>query len=184
MAQPVHYCHYAYPLEPDNVHKIYHDFHYGRPLFSDSELFELLILEINQAGLSWNVVLTKREHFKRAYDHFNIDVVAHYQEEDLERLLADKGIIRNRLKIQAAVHNAKVVLQLIEAHGSFKNWLDHHHPLTHKEWTQLFKNTFKFTGPEIVKEFLMSSGYLEGAHLADCPIYKQILSQNPAWTQV
>lgn len=184
MAQPIHYCQYVSNLPAENLHKIYHDTQYGRPIEDDNHLFELLILEINQAGLSWNTILQKRANFKLAYDHFQIHKVAQYGDKEIARLLADKGIIRNQLKIKAAIHNAQVVIKLIEQYGSFKNWLDHYHPLTHKEWTQLFRSTFKFTGPEIVKEFLMSSGYLEGAHLTDCPIYEQILSICPPWTQV
>ena len=91
----------------------------------------------------------------------------------------DAGIIRNRLKIKAAIHNAKVILKLQEEHGTFKNWLDFHHPKSKVEWTKLFKKTFVFTGGEIVNEFLMSIGYLEGAHQENCPIYKQIKKAKP-----
>lgn len=181
MAEPKHYCQYVSHLPEENLHKIYHDTQYGRPILEDDRLFELLILEINQAGLSWNTILQKRENFKSAYDHFQIQKVAEYGEKEISRLLADKGIIRNQLKIKAAIYNAQVIKGLAEQYESFKNWLDFHHPKTHQEWTKLFKNTFKFTGPEIVKEFLMSSGYLEGAHLSDCPMYEQILLTNPPW---
>jgi DNA-3-methyladenine glycosylase I len=90
-------------------------------------------------------------------------------------LLNDAGIIRNRLKIHAAIENAKTILQLQKEHGSFKNWLDRHHPKNREEWTKLFKKTFRFTGGEIVNEFLMSTGYLPGAHDQDCPVF-QIIS--------
>ena len=100
---------------------------------------------------------------------------------DRKRLLADTGIIRNRLKINAAIENAKTLLNIQKESGSFKKWLDHHHPKTKEEWTKLFKNTFRFTGGEIVNEFLMSTGYLPGAHIESCPVYKKIVKAGPAF---
>ena len=165
------------------LHKKYHDHLYGFPIESDDELFCRLILEINQAGLSWTTILKKEEGFRKAYSQFNIKKIAAYKEKDIERLLNDAGIIRNRLKVNAAVENAKAVLVLQKEHGSFKNWLDHHHPKTKEEWVKLFKTTFRFTGGEIVNEFLMSSGYLPGAHDASCPIHKKIIRSKPAWNR-
>ena len=107
--------------------------------------------------------------------------MAGYKENDRQRLLNDSGIIRNRLKIDAAIHNANIILVLQKGHGSFKQWLDSHHPKTKLEWTKLFKQTFKFTGGEIVNEFLMSTGYLPGAHIETCVIYKKMVKSNPAW---
>ena len=164
-------------------HGPYHDREYGFPLHDDNELFERLILEINQAGLSWLTILKKREAFKKAYRGFDIDKVARFNERDRARLLADAGIIRNRLKVDAAIDNAKKVQELQREHGSFKAWIDAHHPLTKDEWVQLFKKTFRFTGGEIVGEFLMSTGYLPGAHHENCPVYKKILKARPAWRQ-
>jgi DNA-3-methyladenine glycosylase I len=86
--------------------------------------------------------------------------------------LQNEGIIRNQLKIRAVIHNANVVLQLIEKHGSFKLWLDMHHPAELQDWVKLFKKTFKFTGPEIVREFLVSLAYLPGAHDEFCHLKK------------
>jgi len=140
-----------------------------------------LILEINQAGLSWTTILNKEANFRNAYNNFNIQTIAAYTDKDRERLLNDAGIIRNKLKIDAAIHNANVIIALQREHSSFKNWLDYHHPKTKKEWMQLFKNTFRFTGGEIVNEFLMSIGYLQGAHTPDCSIYKKVLLSRPAW---
>ncbi len=177
------YCTYVNGLrEADgNVHKDYHDKYYGFPIEDDNELFCRLILEINQAGLSWTTILKKQEGFRKAYHHFNIARIAKYTEKDRERLLNDAGIIRNRLKVNAAIENAKAVLQIQKEHGSFKRWLDHHHPKTKEEWMKIFKSTFKFTGGEIVNEFLLSTGYLPGAHSADCPIYRKIIKSKPAW---
>lgn len=168
------YCNYVKDLPSDNVHKVYHDHHYGFSIQDDNELFGRLILEINQAGLSWNTILNKQDNFRKAYDQFDIHKIANYDEKDRARLLSDAGIIRNKLKVNAAIHNAQQIVAIQKEYGTFKKWLDHHHPLTKPEWVKLFKKTFKFTGGEITGEFLMSTGYLEGAHSDDCPIYKKL----------
>ena len=175
------YCSYVQALDMNNVHKRYHDYEYGFPLHSDNELFARLVLEINQAGLSWDTILKKKENFFKAYDNFEVNKVAKYNEKKIEKLLNDAGIIRNRLKINAAVENAKKIMQLQKELGSFKKWLEHHHPLSKEEWVKLFKKNFRFTGGEIVNEFLMSAGYLRGAHIESCPVYKQIEKLNPMW---
>ncbi len=183
MDKPASYCDTVCRYEPDNVHRIYHDGAYGFPITDDNELFERLVLEINQAGLSWTTILNKQAHFKKAYHGFNIRKVANYGEQDRERLLNDAGIIRNRLKVDAAIANARTLLGIQKEYGGFKHWLDHHHPLTKEEWVKLFKKTFRFTGGEIVNEFLMSTGYLPGAHIPSCPLYKKVLAQKPAWAK-
>ena len=169
------------PEDKKALHKAYHDKLYGFPIHDDNELFCRLVLEINQAGLSWETILKKENTFRKAYANFNIEKVAAYTEADRERLLEDTGIIRNRLKINAAIENAKTILQLQKEYGSFKKWLEHHHPKSKEEWVKLFKKTFKFTGGEIVNEFLMSIGYLQGAHSQDCIIYKDVLKTKPMW---
>lgn len=163
------------------IHKEYHDHHYGFPIHNDRELFERLVLEINQAGLSWETILKKQENFKAAYHDFDIKLVANYTQEDRDRLMQDAGIIRNRLKINAAIENAKKILELQSEFGSFDQWLQHHHPKTKEEWVKIFKKNFYFTGGEIVNEFLMSIGYLPGAHEETCPIYQKVMEQNPKW---
>lgn len=167
--------------EKKALHKNYHDNYYGFPIHDDNELFCRLIMEINQAGLSWETILKKEDSFRKAYSNFDIKKVANYTEKDSERLLADAGIIRNRLKVNAAIENAKTILTLQEEFGSFEKWLDYHHPKTKEEWVKLFKKTFRFTGGEIVNEFLMSIGYLHGAHSENCSVYKQILREKPMW---
>ncbi|KEO72658.1 DNA-3-methyladenine glycosylase I [Anditalea andensis] len=163
------------------LHRNYHDNHYGFPIHDDNELFGRLILEINQAGLSWEIILKKEASFRQAYSNFDIKKVAAYTEADRERLLGNAGIIRNRLKVNAAIENAKTILKLQNEFGSFEKWLEHQHPKSKDQWTKLFKKTFRFTGGEIVNEFLMSIGYLPGAHSENCPIYKQILLDKPMW---
>ncbi|MEO8174379.1 MAG: DNA-3-methyladenine glycosylase I [Sediminibacterium sp.] len=163
------------------LHKAYHDYLYGFPIHDDNELFCRLIMEINQAGLSWETILKKESTFRKAYSNFDIKKVAAYTDKDKDRLLADAGIIRNRLKINAAIENAKTILLLQKEFGSFEKWLDLHHPKTKEEWVKLFKKTFRFTGGEIVNEFLMSTGYLSGAHDADCEISKKVKKSGANW---
>lgn len=164
-------------------HGPYHAGHYGFPIANDDQLFERLVLEINQAGLSWLTILKKQESFRAAYSNFEVAKVARYGDKQRARLLEDAGIIRNRLKVDAAIENAKRIQALQRSHGSFAAWLAAHHPLAKPDWVKLFKREFVFTGGEIVGEFLMSIGYLPGAHAEDCPVYKRIARQKPAWMQ-
>lgn len=175
------YCDFVQNAGKDTVHRHYHDKEYGFPLHNDDELFARLVLEINQAGLSWETILKKKDNFFKAFDNFNIDKVARYTDAKKQKLLQDAGIIRNRLKVEAAVSNAKAIQAIRKGHGSFKNWLDLNHPKTKEEWVKLFKQTFRFTGGEIVNEFLMSAGYLPGAHAESCPIYKKVAKLKPMW---
>ncbi|MEY2640734.1 MAG: hypothetical protein RL150_127 [Candidatus Parcubacteria bacterium] len=170
------YCHFIKtgPPEKVQIHKHYHDTQYGFPIHDDNELFCRLILEINQAGLSWETILKKEATFRKAYSNFVISKVATYTDKDRERLLQDPGIIRNRLKVNAAIENAKTIARLQKEFGSFEAWLRAHHPQPKDAWVKLFKKTFLFTGGEIVNEFLMSIGYLPGAHTKDCPVYKKV----------
>jgi len=169
------------PAVRQALHRAYHDHHYGFPIDDDNELFGRLLLEINQAGLSWETILKKEASFRLAYSNFDIATVAVYTEADRTRLLADAGIIRNRLKVNAAIENARTILGLQQRYGSFADWLAQHHPRAKAEWVKLFKKTFRFTGGEIVGEFLMSIGYLPGAHSTDCPVYQRVLATQPKW---
>ena len=177
------YCDFVQNAGKDTVHRHYHDAEYGFPIADDNHLFARLVLEINQAGLSWETILKKKDNFFKAFDDFDIDKVARYTDKKREKLLQDAGIIRNRLKIDAAISNAKKIKEIQKESGSFKNWLDSHHPKTKEEWVKLFKQTFRFTGGEIVNEFLMSAGYLPGAHVETCPVYKKVLKLKPAWAR-
>jgi DNA-3-methyladenine glycosylase I len=172
------YCRFA-PGHP--VHAAYHELEYGFPARDERVLFERLTLEINQAGLSWLTILNKRAAFRAAFATFDVDRVASFGPEDTARLLADPGIVRNRLKIEAAIANAQRIQALRSAHASFALWLDAHHPRSVDEWTKLFRQTFRFTGGQIVNEFLMSLGYLPGAHATDCPVYERIAALSPPW---
>ncbi len=172
------YCEYLNTIagEALSLHKEYHDNHYGFPLNDDNLLFERLMFEINQAGLNWILILRKQHNFRKAFDNYNIEKVAGYGETDFQRLMSDPGIIRNRLKIKAAIDNAIIIKGLQKDCGSFKKWLDLNAEKTKslEDWTKLFRKTFKFTGGEIVNEFLVSTGYLAGAHGPDCHAHKKI----------
>ena len=172
------YCRYCVNLEEGNHHKIYHDNQYGFKIESDNELFGRLILEINQAGLSWNTILLKQDNFRKAFDNYDISKIANYGETKINSLLQDAGIIRNKLKVNAVVYNAQQILKIQEEFGSFKNWIEFNHPLSKDEWVKLFKKYFKFVGGEIVNEFLMSTSYLKGAHDENCPIYSKMILFN------
>jgi DNA-3-methyladenine glycosylase I len=164
-------------------HGPYHDTEYGFPLEEDAALLERFALEINQAGLSWLLMLKKRDAFRKAFRGFDIDRVARFTAKDQARLLADAGIIRNKLKVRAVIENARRIRMLRKAHGSFAAWIAAHHPRTRAEWVKLFRKEFVFTGGEIVGEFLMSIGYLPGAHRADCPVHGKLTKINPPWMQ-
>jgi DNA-3-methyladenine glycosylase I len=175
------YCQYVLLNPEDELNRIYHDTEYGFPLNEDNQLFERLVLEINQAGLNWSLILKKKENFRRAYQDFDINKVAKFDNDDFLRLMNDQGIIRNRLKINAAIENARSIQEIRNEYGSFKEWLDIHSNNSFQEWVKLFKKTFKFTGEQIVREFLLSTGYIPCAHDADCPVYQKILSLEPPW---
>jgi DNA-3-methyladenine glycosylase I len=172
------YCDYA---RDDELHGPYHDQEYGFPETDESRLFERLILEVSQAGLNWALILKKRQSICAAYDKFEVDRVAAYGETDRARLLADAGIIRNRLKVNAAIENARALQGLRASHGGFAAWLADHHPLEKEEWVRLFKRTFRFTGGEITGEFLRGIGYLAGAHREDCPTFARVARYAPPW---
>ncbi len=179
---PTSYC-AAVRLGLPEPHGHYHDHQYGFPLASDDALFGRLVLEINQAGLSWTTILRKAEAFERAFDGFDVARVAAYGDADVARLLDDAAIVRNRAKVAAAIANARRITELQGEHGSFRAWLARHHPLPLEDWVRLFKRTFTFTGGEITREFLVSTGWLPGAHDADCEAYARVLAAGPPWAR-
>ncbi|MFZ1414435.1 MAG: DNA-3-methyladenine glycosylase I [Defluviicoccus sp.] len=172
------YCRVA-PGHP--VHQLYHDREYGFPVADEAVLFERLSLEIFQAGLSWEIVLKKRAALNYAFAGFGVDRVAAFGPADVLRLLDDATIIRNRRKIEAVIANAAQIQALRTHAGGFARWLDTHHPRPHDAWLRLFRETFRFMGAEVVREFLLSTGYLPGAHALDCPVYAAIVQAAPPW---
>ena len=160
-------------------HGYYHDKEYGFPVTTDKILFERLVLEINQAGLSWLTILKKREGFRNAFSDYNPELVATYSKTEIAKMIEDPSIIRNRLKINAVIKNAQKICELQDTHGSVCIWIERHHPLEKREWVKLFKKTFLFTGEQITGEFLKSIGYLPGAHEKSCRIYSKIAQLKP-----
>jgi len=167
----------------------YHDHEWGRPAHDDRKLFELLILEGMQAGLSWITVLKKREAFRQAFDGFDPERIALYDEAKIEQLMANEGIIRNRLKINAVVSNARAFLNVIEEHGSFDRFIwryVNHTPLTGDgTWPattplsdqiskDLKKMGFKFVGSTIIYAFMQAAG-LVNDHKPECFVYEELV---------
>lgn len=167
----------------------YHDEEWGRPLHDDRALFELLILEGMQAGLSWLTILKKRENFRRAFDGFDVATVAAYDDEKLAELLKDTGIIRNRLKISAARGNAQAFLRVQEEFGSFDAYywafsggetivnrfasmaeVPAETELSQRISKDLKKRGFRFVGPTIVYAYMQSTGMVDD-HLTSCPCH-------------
>lgn len=168
------YCTYCNTLPIDHVDRIYHDTVYGRSCTDDRELFGRLILEINQAGLSWHTILKKSHSIRTAYANYNIEIVAGFNEKAIEKLLGNKGVIRHKGKIHAIIFNAQQVLELQKKHGSFYEWIKEKGEITLEEWIKVFKKKFKFVGKEIVSEFLKGSGFIEGAHEKSCPVFNKL----------
>jgi DNA-3-methyladenine glycosylase I len=179
----------------DPLYVAYHDKEWGVPVHDDRKLFEMLILEGAQAGLSWLTILKKRKNYQRAFDSFNPEIVAGYSDADLNRLLGDPGIVRNRLKLQSAVKNARGVLNIIEEYGTLDGFLWRYVdgvPLQNSwrsmeelpAWTEtsdlmsrdLKKRGFNFVGPTICYAFMQSVGMVND-HTVDCFRYVQV--RNP-----
>lgn len=167
----------------------YHDKEWGKPLYDDQKLFEFLILESFQAGLSWITILRKRENFRKAFDNFDAKKVAKYGNVQKERLLSDSGIIRNRAKIEAAINNARIYLEIQKEYGSFDKYIwqfvDHKPILNERralsdipaitpEATQMSKTLkkrgFKFIGPTTCYAFMQATGMVND-HFVDCDFY-------------
>lgn len=167
----------------------YHDEEWGIPLYEDKKLYELLILESFQAGLSWECVLNKRENFREAFDNFDIDKVVQYNDDKKEELLNNPGIIRNRLKIKAAVNNSIVFKEIQKEFGSFSDyiWSFTDHKVIYEEFTvrttsplsdtiskDLKKRGMTFVGSTIIYSFLQSMGVING-HSKDCMCYQKMI---------
>ena len=172
-------------IAPDHpVHHAYHATEYGFPLEDGTALYERLCLEIFQAGLSWEIILKRRSALNDAFHGFDPDILATWGEDEQGVLLQDPRIIRNRRKVAAVVHNARVCVDLRDQYRSFSGWIAAHHPASLKEWVKIFRRVFVFMGPEVVNEFLMSTGWLPGAHRVTCPVFKTIKALSPPWMSV
>ena len=170
----------------------YHDKEWGIPLHDDMKIFEFLVLDAFQAGLSWSIVLKKREGFRKAFDHFDYKKIARYNEDKIHQLLKDEGIIRNQLKIRATVNNAQCFLEVRKEFGTFDKYIwqfTGNKPIVNK-WNQLNqlpakstesdamskdlqKRGFKFVGSTICYAFMQAAGMVND-HLVDCYRYKEL----------
>jgi DNA-3-methyladenine glycosylase I len=155
----------------DPVLERYHDYEWGKPIKDDNRLFERMTLEIFQAGLSWKIILYKRDALRKAFDNFDIRKVAGYNGADIKRLLKDESIIRNRLKINSTVSNARSILKIQNDFGSFSKFLKNLDPLD-KELVKIMKTQFTFMGPEIIRCFFMGIGKIPVKHEKNCWKYK------------
>ncbi|HUH51659.1 MAG TPA: DNA-3-methyladenine glycosylase I [Flavobacterium sp.] len=170
----------------DVLYQNYHDTEWGRPIYDDQLLFEFLILEGFQAGLSWLTILRRREGFRSAFDRFDYTIIANYGEQKLSELITDDRIIKNKLKINAAVSNAKAFMQVQDEFGSFSNYIwsfTNGQPLVNSPKTHadipaqtplsivmskdLKKRGFKFVGPTIMYAFMQAVGIVDD-HISDC----------------
>lgn len=170
----------------DELYCLYHDKEWGVPVHDDGKLFEMLVLEGAQAGLSWITILRKRENYRRAFDGFDIDKILEYDDAKLESLLQDSGIVRNRLKIQSVITNARAFRAVQQEHGSFDSFLWSYvdgkpirntrrntseipasTELSERISKDLKKRGFKFVGPTIVYAFMQSVGMVND-HTTDC----------------
>lgn len=146
----------------------YHDNEWGVRTDDDTALFELLTLEVFQAGLSWRTVLVRREAFRRAFEGFDVERVASFGPSEQERLIADVGIIRNRKKILSTIENARIIRDLARNSGSFARWLDSLPPGDLTNYQKVFRKTFRFCGPEITRMFVMGCGRVPPPHDPHC----------------
>ena len=170
----------------------YHDKEWGVPLHDDTKLFEFLVLDAMQAGLSWITILKKRENFRRAFDNYDVNKIANYDQTKIQELLENKGIIRNRLKINAAVQNAKMFLQTQQEFGSFDSYiwqfvggttiknawaklsdLPPNTPESDAMSLDMKKRGFSFVGSTICYAFMQAAGMVND-HTVDCFRYSEV----------
>ncbi len=180
----------------DPLYIEYHDTEWGVPLHDDQRLFELLILEGAQAGLSWITVLRKRENYRKAFHRFDAARIAKYTDADVQRLLADPGIIRNKLKVAASIANARAFLEIQREFGSFDSWIWQFvggKPMQNQRKSMgevppktaesdamsaaLLARGFKFVGSTICYAFMQASGMVND-HLVTCPAYQAVVTSN------
>jgi DNA-3-methyladenine glycosylase I len=175
-----------------DLYKEYHDNEWGKPVFDDAVFFEFLILETFQAGLSWITILKKREHFRTAFDNFDYQIIANYNEEKVQELMQNPGIIRNQLKVRSAISNAVAFMKIQSEKGSFNKYIwdfvdnkqivnqlkSHNEILSTTELSDkiskdLKKRGFKFVGSTVVYAFMQATGLVDD-HIEDCWVRTEI----------
>ena len=178
--------HRCFWVTDSKLYKDYHDFEWGTPVYDDATLFEFLVLETFQAGLSWITILNKRENFRKAFDNFDYKKIAKYPESKFNSLMQDAGIIRNRLKIRSAISNAQLFMEVQKEYGSFSKFIwsyvddepivNRFHKreevpatteISDKLSKDLKKRGFKFTGSTVIYAYMQSMG-LVNDHTTDC----------------
>ncbi len=188
--KPLRRC--PWPTSGDDLYIAYHDTEWGVPVRDDRKIYEYLVLESFQAGLSWRTILRKRENFRRAFDNFDYQKVARYTGRDVKRLMNDEGIIRNRQKIEASINSAKRFIEVRKEFGTFSkymwSWVKNkpikHHLKTAKDypvhieeavaWSKdLKKRGFKFLGPTVVYAHMQATGMVND-HVTDCFRYGRV----------
>jgi DNA-3-methyladenine glycosylase I len=150
----------------------YHDYEYGFKIKDDYSYFERLTLEIFQAGLSWSTIIKKRTAFRKAFDDFDFYKISRYRQARVDKLMQMPGIIRNKLKINATVYNAKTFVGIVAEHRSFDKFLRKQDVDDREKMLDVFRSYFKFIGPLILEEFMMSAGFWKINHSEDCFLYK------------
>jgi len=179
--------------EEPPIYQDYHDNEWGRPLHDDQKLFEFLMLEGAQAGLSWITILKKREAYRKAFDGFDPNIVALYDDKKVEELMQNEGIVRNRLKINSTILNAKLFLEVQKKYGSFDKFIWDYvdgetivghvakeedfvatTPISDKISKDLKKMGFKFVGSTIIYAFMQATGMVND-HFTDCFVYKELV---------
>ncbi len=162
------YCAFCNSASAPKIHSQYHKKEYGINPKKDKLFFEALVLEINQTGLSWDLVLKRRNNIKLAFENYNLNKISNFNKKNINDLLSNNKIIRNKKKIIAIIYNSKIFIEIIKDNGSFKKWMDKNKNKSLDQWIKLFKKKFKFTGPSVTKEFLIATGYIAGAHDLNC----------------
>ncbi len=162
------YCAFCNSASAPKIHSQYHKKEYGINPKKDKLFFEALVLEINQTGLSWDLVLKRRNTIKLAFENYNLNKISNFNKKNINDLLSNNKIIRNKKKIIAIIYNSKIFIEIIKDNGSFKKWMDKNKNKSLDQWIKLFKKKFKFTGPSVTKEFLIATGYIAGAHDLNC----------------
>lgn len=181
--------------EKSQLDKDYHDFEWGRPEFDDQKLFEKLILDIFQAGLSWSTILNKRENFRNAFDNFDPEIIVKYDDNKIDELMSNSGIIRNKRKILATINNAQAYLNMVESGDSLKDffwkYVDYQPivnswedttlvpgstPLSEQITKDLKKLGFTFVGPTIIYSIMQATGMVND-HILDCHVRDEIISR-------
>jgi len=172
LLEPKAFCTQAAALPNTDLRRLYHDTEHGLLPNHDDELFGRFLLCVMEAGIGVEAILRKKEWIRRAFANYRLEEIAAFGEQEIEALREDGTIVRNERKIRSIVYNAGAVLELREFSDSWRHWLLEQHPRSTEQWGALFKTHFQLSGGQIFTKFLVGTGFLEGAHTEDCPMYQ------------